>query len=218
MNYKENPIWKKLESCSFDSQGSTVRFHEMLARRGKWSTDFTTEVIEDYRKFLFLAATTKEILIPPPAVDLAWDINIHYFKSDWNELSKDIQLLKLRRIIPDSEDNKEPQWSYDNYNRTLELYHNIFHSWPDGRIWPTPREWFHPEIWIRGKSGKSLIRIPVKPIYVLLIFWAFASPLYTSFKWSLIPMGLVPALMVANGKLYGVRRYTWDGNGVTYYE
>lgn len=218
MNCKENPVWQRLENFSFENPDNPVRFHEKLARRGKWTPEFTTEVIEDYRRFLFLIATTREILIPPPPVDLAWNININYYKSSWNALLKDILPMNVKRKIPDSEDNEEPQWDIDHYNRTLELYKQAFHTWPDASIWPDPHEWFYPKIVITGKRGKPLLKIPSKSIAWILVIIFFFLPAFTSsFKWSIIPMVLIALLSMTNGKLYGVKRYTWDGHGVTYY-
>lgn len=215
MRFDENPIWKQIDSFPFDAPNLIENFPARLTRKGKWTPEFTDEVIKEYKKFLFLIATAKCILIPPPAIDLAWKLHIDYYPKSWNEICGKVLPLGLHRVVPDSEDSSMPKWDIAHYEHTLELYSQTFHSWPSIEIWPVPREWFNPDILLPVKMIKRTLKIPARFVTWSLILAIFLLPFHYH---SIIASVLLVVFSAANGYLYGVKKYTLGGSGITHYK
>lgn len=142
MRFDENPIWKQIENFRFDFENYNGKFPEKLARTGNWGPDFTREVVEEYKKFLFLAATEIFTIIPPPTVDLAWKIHSENYPSSWKSLCTHVIQCKLKRKVPDSEDDIHSKID-SLYRETVIIYSNTFVTYPPADIWPPGDEWLY---------------------------------------------------------------------------
>src|SRR5688500_12592314 len=103
MQLKNHSIWKVINDFSFDvnTKGENLSFK--LASAGHWSNSYTEEVIGEYKKFLYLCATTSEVLVPPKAVDMAWTIHMNEFALNYRELCLLIPPYLIKRtnlILP----------------------------------------------------------------------------------------------------------------------
>lgn len=215
MRFDENPIWKQIDKFPFDAPNLIETFPARLARKGKWTPEFTDEVIKEYKKFLFLIATAKCILIPPPAIDLAWKLHIDYYPKSWNEICGLALPLSLRRVVPDSDDNSMPKWDIAHYEHTLELYSQTFHSWPLIEIWPVPQEWFNPDIILPVKMINRTLKFPARFVSWGLILAIFISPFP---YFSITATVLLFIFNAASGSSYGIKQYATGGSGITHYE
>lgn len=138
-----DPLWDKLSTFCLDVPASALSFSQRLARENDWSPDFTRRVLEEYRRFLFLAARAGHPVTPSDEVDQAWHLHLVYTESYWNDLCRDILGKPLHHGPTrggSAEGGKFAAW----YARTLESYEKIFAQAPPPDIWPASERRFAP--------------------------------------------------------------------------
>lgn len=98
-------LWEKLCGLSFDRNAGPNTFAARLASEQGWSAEFTSRVIEEYRRFLLLFAMEQRReqvnpaipgvvppvrIVPSAMVDKAWHLHLLYTQSYWETLCRDI--------------------------------------------------------------------------------------------------------------------------------
>ena len=69
-------LWTKLQALELDQAGSAFRFSDRLARENGWSRAFALGAIEEYRRFIYLAATSPTPVTPSDVVDQVWHLHL----------------------------------------------------------------------------------------------------------------------------------------------
>jgi len=69
MNPHQDPLWDRLLAFNFDNTGDALTFTQRLARENGWSLGFAQRVVEEYRRFLYLALRASHSVTPSDAVD-----------------------------------------------------------------------------------------------------------------------------------------------------
>ncbi|RZS66871.1 glycine-rich domain-containing protein [Pseudobacter ginsenosidimutans] len=141
MQFNENPIWRKLEIFSIDPPDVSLSFEQRLARENSWSVQFASQVLLEYKKFLFLCASQDHPCTPSDAVDQAWHLHLAYTKSYWNDLCENVLGKKIHHN-PTEGGTTEQEKFEDYYERTLSLYRNTFNTEPPEDIWPSSQQRF----------------------------------------------------------------------------
>ena len=151
MTSHNHPLWHRLSQFCLDEPGIPLPFSQRLAREQGWSPDFTTRVIEEYKKFLFLAGSGQGPVTPSKAVDQAWHLHLTYSRSYWDHLCGEVLQRPLHHDPtqggPDDSDKHARQ-----YQETLARYTNTFGTPPPEDIWTPPGD--SPEK-CRGRSSLS---------------------------------------------------------------
>jgi hypothetical protein len=127
-------LWAALSHMQIPVPGADLRFEEALAERQGWTTDFAERVTDEYRRFLYLAATAGCEVTPSRVVDEAW--HFHLEGPHYSEILCGRMLgrpLEHRPAIgePGEEDRHRRQ-----YEATVDLYERAFLSPPPSDIWP----------------------------------------------------------------------------------
>ncbi|MCX6855218.1 MAG: hypothetical protein NTV80_09950 [Verrucomicrobia bacterium] len=157
MSYLEDPLWQKIVAFELDSPASPLQFSQRLARENAWSLDFAQRVIQEYRRFLYLASAAGHPVTPSDEVDQAWHLHLVYTHSYWGDLCPNV-LGKALHHGPTkggaSEDSKFRQW----YETTLASYQRIFGSVPPSNIWPDSEMRFSSDLqWTRVNAATNWI-------------------------------------------------------------
>jgi hypothetical protein len=124
-------LWQKIVQFDFDSPPSEYGFSVRLANENFWTKDFTELAIIEYKKFMYLAATSEYMVSPSAIVDTVWHQHLIF-----TQLYQDFCSLIGKQIqhIP-STHNKE---DFDKFNKakacTKKLYTHIFGEQPS-TIW-----------------------------------------------------------------------------------
>lgn len=147
----ETLLWSKLESFSLDNPNEALTFSQRLARENNWTASFTERVILEYKKFLFLCATSSRPVTPSDEVDQAWHLHLVYTKSYWNDLCKNI-LGKDIHHNPTQGGQKESDKFTDYYEATLLLYQEKFGEAPPQDIWPPTPQRFSDIDFVRANK------------------------------------------------------------------
>lgn len=127
---RSNPVlWRKLQAFQVEDRIRTGEpFEQRLARERGWSLEFAHRAIDEYRKFLYLAAISDHPIIPSPAVDAVWALHLTQTRSYWDELCRGNLARPLHR-------ESRADGSDRGLQETLALYRAEFGSEPPGRIW-----------------------------------------------------------------------------------
>lgn len=163
MTENQKLLWERLEEFEIDDPNSDYTFSMRLAQENLWDISYALDVINEYKRFLFLACTVEHPVTPSDQVDQAWHLHLIYTKSYWVFLCKEI----LKREIhhgPTPGGKKAGENYTDFYNQTLVSYRLIFNEEPPKDIWPNTerrfseihfrrinikRNWIFKKIWIK---------------------------------------------------------------------
>ncbi len=134
-------LWRRIHGLAIGPAGAQLTFERRLARENGWTLAYTERVVEEYRRFLLLAAISPEPLTPSDAVDQAWHLHLAYTESYWDDLCGDVLGKPLhhgptRGGFP--EGRKFERW----YERTLGLYEKVFGEAPPEEVWPPSADRF----------------------------------------------------------------------------
>jgi hypothetical protein len=125
--------------------GASLTFTARLAREQGWSVGRADTVMEEYRRFLYLAATGARPMTPSEDVDAAWHLHLTYTRHYWDELCGNILGCPLHH---DPTEGGRAQLAHfiAQYEATLARYHDVFGHAPPADIWP------EAEVRFAGKS------------------------------------------------------------------
>ena len=106
-----------------------------LARDNAWTTDFTLRAIEEYRRFLYLAAFSATPLSPCKVVDQVW----HFHILDMANYERAMIGIFGRQLYhrPSFDTASGPQLRMDaQFQQTIDAYREAFGEEPPHEIWP----------------------------------------------------------------------------------
>lgn len=115
-----------------------LAFARRLVRESGWTVLHTLRVIEEYRRFLVVAALGGHPVSPSADVDEAWHTHILFTRNYWEQFCESVLGRPLHHD-PDTGQASTAGTLDDWYARTLESYEAIFHEAPPADLWPTHR-------------------------------------------------------------------------------
>ncbi len=131
---KNRALWERLGKVDFDQPEAGFSFTDRLARDNGWSREFSCRVIEEYRKFVYLAKTAGHEVTPSDEVDQAWHLHLTYTRHYWGEFTN--VLGEPLHHGPTTGGKSEKVRYSDNYSKTVESYIAAFNEAPPEDIWP----------------------------------------------------------------------------------
>ena len=124
-------LWDKLLQFNFDDPPSEYGFSTRLANENFWTKDFTEQAILEYKKFMYLAATSDFMVSPSEIVDTVWHQHLIFtqlYQDFANIIGKQVQ------HIPSTHNKEEAQKFRLAKERTKKFYTETFGEQPKG-IW-----------------------------------------------------------------------------------
>lgn len=195
-----DPFWQRIEAFDFDQPGAALSFSERLRRDHAWTTGHGSLVVGEYRRFLYLLATSAEILTPSEDVDEAWHLHLTYTRSYWDDLCTGVLGRPLHHTPTEGGPEEEARFKAA-YEHTLERYAAVFGSPPPVNVWPDPDTrfnraeghqtvkqsefWIIPRIW---DSAASDVIARLLPIATAVGAWSIGV--------ALVPGAVLPMLIV----------------------
>jgi hypothetical protein len=130
-------LYAQIQALTIDHPSAFLPFSKRLVRDHQWSLIYTHRVIEEYKKFLFLAIVADHPVTPSDAVDQAWHLHLTYTHSYWDDLCAQILSRPLHHHPPQGgQQQRELFW--DCYSKTLDSYERFLGNCAPADIWPTP--------------------------------------------------------------------------------
>ena len=143
-SYRDTPLWQALAGMRIEREGASATFARRLGLKQRWSKRHTYAVIEEYRRFLYLAATGESAVTPSDHVDEAWHLHLTYTRHYWDELCGRI-LGKPLHHDPTEGGTAQQAHFKDQNSATLARYEVVFGEPPRPDVWPAPAAQFRVE-------------------------------------------------------------------------
>jgi hypothetical protein len=169
MNIQQIKLLQRIQEFEVDDSDSNFLFRQRLARENGWTTRYTQKVIDEYKKFIFLAIVAEHPVTPSDQVDQVWHLHLSYSRSYWDEfcfkvLQQPLHHQPARGLIEDRKNFS--RW----YSETLMSYAKLFQQEPPSDIWPSLQNRFSKDTsfkrvnsqqnWIVPKPSFSLPQLP----------------------------------------------------------
>lgn len=131
MDYRLDPLWLKLNLMNAQGLQAFAPMMQMVQQQMGVNTEMAQRVIEEYRKFLFLAMRAGHQVIPPGVVNDVWMMHLQNAQNYWENLGQMITEKPVAQGI----DAKSFASMADAWAATLKSYETIFGSKPPMDIW-----------------------------------------------------------------------------------
>lgn len=118
MNDRFIELYRRIEALELDAADARLTFSRRLAQENRWTEAFTRRVVEEYKKFAFLAMAAGHPVTPSDAVDQAWHLHLTYTHSYWEEFCPRV-LGKALHHEPTRGRPVEESKFHDGYAETL---------------------------------------------------------------------------------------------------
>lgn len=120
-------LWEKIQKFDLDDSEGEYNFTMRLSSENGWTLWFTKQAIDEYKKFMYLAATVGKMVSPSEIIDVVWHQHLIFTQS----YSDFCQLLGRRIEHIPSTHNKEEKFLFASAkNRTKEEYESVFGNQP----------------------------------------------------------------------------------------
>lgn len=134
-DYRDHPVWMALRRYRIGPEKADLPFARRLARENGWSDHFSARVIEEYKRFCFLAVTEDSEMTPSDAVDQAWHLHLTYSHDYWERFCPHILGRPLHHGPTTGGSGTQARY-FEQYAQTLKAYEAMFGELPAADIWP----------------------------------------------------------------------------------
>lgn len=128
-NMTDPQLWDRIRIAPLPLSAARNEFHEALAYQIDLPIFEAREVVEEYRRFLYLAVTTDEHRVPSEPVRKAWAMHAH--SPEYADFCAGV--LKAQLAF---DDGSRRFGANAAYRRTVEAYVREFRQLPPAAIWP----------------------------------------------------------------------------------
>ena len=159
----DDPLWSRLLGFDFDTTGDALTFTGRLARENGWRPAHARRVVEEYRRFLYLAVRAGHPVTPSDAVDQAWHLHLVYSRSYWNDLCAQVLQHPLHHG-PTRGGRSEDDRFLADYEATRASYRRCFGVEPPADLWPEPALRFDPRARWQRVDMSTCWRLPKRAV------------------------------------------------------
>ena len=128
-------LWNRIACFTPDDPQADFRFTDRLARENGWSKAFAAGAVEEYKKFVYLAAVSERHVTPSEIVDQVWHLHLTFTRSYWDDLCGAV-LQKPLHHNPTLGGPAERARYRMQYAQTLALYQLEFGCAAPAAFWP----------------------------------------------------------------------------------
>ncbi len=218
MNSNQQQLYGRLCQFEFDDTSSSRPFSRRLAEEQHWTVDFAARAIDEYRRFLLLAATAGQPVCPSEAVDQVWHLHLIHTRSYWQRLCHEVLGTALHHE-PSRGGADELSKHRQMYADALCAYRQTFATQPPPDIWPDVdirfatgrgdapsrlRRWLSQIAWLGtdhphlASSGKALALLPLTamPLVAVANPFELRGPDFLKIYFSVAAIAFVLALVI----------------------
>jgi hypothetical protein len=155
---RDSGLWQRLQDYGFPLSDGRGTLEEHLIAKAKFGAVKAARAIEEYRRFLYLAATAGEPVAPSQLVDRVWHAHIIDTRAYVDDFATKVtgRIIHHRPGRPDAADDPA-------YQRTLHLYEEEFGEMPFRKVWPSAD-------WLKGANKRQIL------VFGSLVASALLSP------------------------------------------
>ncbi len=174
MNIQQAELYQRIQAFSLDEPDAGLTFSKRLARDNGWTVKYTQRVIDEYKKFVFLAVAAGHPVTPSDQVDQVWHLHLIYTHSYWGEFCPNVLQTPLHHG-PTRGGKSEQHKFNDWYSKTLASYESFFDQTPPADIWPPAHIRFGRDVHFRRVNTQQtwllskfhLNRVAITPLLFL---------------------------------------------------
>ena len=167
-------LWNKIVDYDFDSPMREYGFSTRLANENYWTKNYTEKAILEYKKFMYLAATSEMMVSPSEIVDVVWHQHL-VFTQSYSDFCR--VLGKQIQHVPSTHSQADAEKFQQAKERTNNRYRSVFGE--------QPREiWSYPGMFDGLQLKKAKLKIRGFVLIGILVFALMVTPSY----WLLRPV------------------------------
>lgn len=164
MNVQQAELYQRIQAFSLDNPDASLSFSKRLARDNAWTAQYSQRVIEEYKKFVFLAVVAGHPVTPSDQVDQVWHLHLLYTHSYWGEFCPNVLQMPLHHG-PTRGGKREHDKFNDWYSKTLASYESFFGQTPPADIWPPAHIRFGRDVhFVRVNTQQTWLIPKLRPV------------------------------------------------------
>lgn len=163
MNTEHAELYGRISAFHIDEPGTIFTYVGRLAKENGWSRSYAERVIDEYKKFAFLAVVAGHPVSPSEQVDQAWHLHLTYTRSYWDQFCPDVLGIRLHHE-PSKGGSVERGTLVGWYTQTLASYRRFFTEEPPADIWPDAEKRFAEGLYYRRVNTKRNWIVPKRPL------------------------------------------------------
>ncbi|HYX36583.1 MAG TPA: hypothetical protein VE954_26030 [Oligoflexus sp.] len=132
-------LWQRISNHPLQGD-QRLDFLKRLCREQRWTTAYGSQVIEEYKRFVFLSCVTSSSLTPSIDIDETWHLHLTYTEDYWLTFCPQVLERPLHHR-PTTGSAADGQKFREQYAQTLQIYFAWFGP-PDRVIWPSSKQRF----------------------------------------------------------------------------
>lgn len=204
---RDPALWERLRDYRFDDPDAEVPFSQKLQRSEGWTRRATARIIDEYRRFLYLATISDAKVTPSRKVDRVWHLHLTYTEDYWHRLCA---ILGGELHHKPSTGPEEDAKYLEQYRDTIALYEQEFGDTPERAIWPRPPRSAKPKSlgWLGGFVRLILF---FGIIFFVLTRFFVGVPLVVALVASAVGAGILLAMSMPGAE--GVITLSTDSGG-----
>jgi hypothetical protein len=176
-------LWEQIEAYKLDAVDASFPFSARLMRENGWTEEYALEVIQEYKKFMFLVAVSGHSVSPSDPVDQVWHLHMIYTRSYWDEFCHGILGVPVHHN-PTKGGREERKKHVNMYDRTAESYLKYFGKPQPAHIWIDTKDLFKEIHYRRVNMHRN---------------WVIPKPQLVRKRWHLAPLlALLAVFTMAN--------------------
>ncbi len=159
-----DPLWQRIDAFDFDALDAALPFSQRLARYNGWTPDYAARVIEEYKRFCYLAVRAGHAVTPSDPIDQAWQLHLGFSQPYWDEFCAKVLRTDLHHSPALDGDTEDAGGQRDSYTATLKSYERMSGEPPPTDIWPNVEQLFSDAAAMRRVNAADymIIRRPPK--------------------------------------------------------
>ena len=160
----QDPLWHRIDAFDFNQLDTTLPFSQRLARDNGWTPDYAARVVEEYKRFCYLAVRTGHAVVPPDQIDQAWHLHLSYSHDYWDRFCAKVLCADLHHSPARYSATEDADRLRDTYAATMQSYERLSGERPPPDIWPIAELLFADTEAMRRVNAKDymIVRRPPK--------------------------------------------------------
>ncbi|MCH5717193.1 glycine-rich domain-containing protein [Niabella hibiscisoli] len=197
-------LWNEILAYNLDTPFSEYGFSLRLVNENYWTKDFTELAILEYKKFMYLAATSDMMVSPSGVIDVVWHQHL-IFTESYEAFCK--MLGKKIQHVPSTHNKEDFQKFRSAKERTAQLYEEAFGT-PPSTIWACDTMYDSLNLPKAKLKIRSFVNWGVLAMVGLLVpFYWLLKPFYSRFDNPEFMYVLVALTVVVFAGLEFLNRY-----------
>lgn len=131
---RNSDLWSRIQQVDLNDPTSHLKITERLASENGWKQEYASRVVEEYKRFMYLAIVCSHAVTPSDQVDQMWHLHMIYTR-DYDSFCEDV-LGKWIHHGPTKGGKAQDDLFEKQYRETKESYLEEFGQAVPEDIWP----------------------------------------------------------------------------------